>query len=800
MIERHLKSIIVILLTGLIFFSVPVLCGQTPGPRQAEGIDLILMIDESGSMGGYGEHPKPNDPHNKRNELLHNLLRYIVESAYRGNVFRVSLVEFGSRTGSSARWRPKISLSTYKIQQPATGESRSDYLQRVSQELAHLRKDRTRGYSDHGAAFELALKEIKNMKSNAVIPPLGQSGTNHRLIVVFLITDGLPFVKDRDGRPIPAAQLKQEIRQKITGFPARDVILFAFGLNDVDKYWDELGFGTFWDLIASTTSDNNNNKGYAQFINDHTKILEQILPVLTRYTNPPGLEIIKGDSFDCPPYLKSVQFIVEFPRSYMKVPQCVEIFQPDKNPLNTANAAEMKVSATIDVPYPLGGVWRFKRKAPDVKLMVKMTYQRVSYVAPLSPVHMRSTQPIKFKASGPGPNNSFVLLTNFPLQSRVTIRTPNNTRDILNAELDSGQPGVFTSKTPYLFQDKGEYRTQFEASVISGAGSPLVVLKSAVEKIQVTGSTPLELVMEEPGSKVHSSFGTVKEEFLFGFYTDNGEKKVPLQDVLKPNQTFEAVLEVMDASDNLSIKKTNFQLTPGDNSLTGNVKMGLPLMEMIKILTGDRSANITVKLDQRHIKDTYFLVVPQNTSKLYEFNRKLGEGFLVYLLLVVGLLILAAAVVWLLYLFSKHECSKDVPVLVYRQESGLVEEDGFTRSIVVDKPRIHYNHGDIGFNVPESSEMWKPELTIKRHCVDEGVAVTVEYEKLGKTPADKKSILRAFMEILKIRKPDPDRERTRKVTMTTRFPQHPFIDRIKELKDTGMIFELRIQGKNNFYV
>lgn len=796
MIVKYVKSTAVIILLCL-FIPAAAVYGQAQAIKQAEGVDLILMIDESGSMGGYGEHPHPNDPHNKRNELLHIMLPYIVESSYRGNVFRISLIEFGSRTGSSARYRPAVTLSMYKIQQPATGESRSDYLQRVSQELAHLRADRTRGYSDHGAAFQLAVNEIGKLKNIPLPPPIGQSGTNHRLTVIFLITDGLPFVKDANGTPIAAARLKQEIKQKISGFPGQDAVLFVFGLNDADKYWDELGYGTFWDLIAATTSDNKQNKGYAQFVSDHKKIVEQVLPVLTRYTNPPGLEIIKGDTFDCPPYLKSVQFVIEFPRSHMKVSQGVEIIQPDQTPLNTANAKEKKVYATIDVPYPLGGVWRFNRKDPDIKLMVKKTFQQVQFVGPVSPVHMRSNHAIRFKASGSGPNQTFAALPNFPLQAIITVTDPNNRKDTLNAAQDPNQPGVFVSAKPMQFQDAGEYLIQFEASVISGAGTPLTVLTSANEKIQVTNSTPLELMMEEPDSKIRSTTGSLDENFSFGFYTDNGNTRVPLQDVFNGSQQVDATLEVLDASGNLVIAKTDFSLKPENDKLTGFAQLDLGLMELFNIITGDRTARITAKIDQRHIKGSYFLSTPQNPNKLYQFQRELGAGMLLYLFLIAGALIILMLAAWLLYLFSKHECSKDVPLLVYCQESGLVEDDGFTRTILVDNKKIHYRNGDFGLTVPEHGS-WTPEITIKRNCTDEGVAITLEYERFGKTPADKKSVFRAILEKLHIRKADPDNERMCTVNMQTRYPRTPFIHRIEELKDIGMIFELRIQGKEGY--
>jgi hypothetical protein len=799
MIGKHLKRIILITLVYLVnSYPGPIVHGQPKPQRQAEGVDLILMIDESGSMGGYGAHPIPNDPHNKRNELLHVILPYIVESVYRGSVFRVSVVEFGARYGKSTRWRPTVTLSMYKIKKPVTGESRSDYLQRVSTELDHLRRDRTRGESDHGAALELVLKEIGQYKSKPVTPPIGQIGTTNREVVVFLITDGMPYVSGQDGKPIPPAQLKKEIQDKVKGLPASDTILFSFGINDADDYWDK-GYGNFWDLIATATSDNKKNRGHAQKLNNDKELFVQILPLITRYTNPPGLEIIHGDTLDCPPYLKSLQFIVEYPRSHMKVSQCVEITQPDQTLLNTSNAKEMKLNAFIDVPNPIGGVWRFKRLDPDVKLMVKKNFEKLTFLSPASPIHMRSSHHIKFKApTGTGPNNTFQPLPKCPLQARVIIRTPQNTKDVLNADIPHTAPGEFVSKTPYQFQHPGEYKVEFEATVTSGAGTPLVVMSSDIEKIQVSDSTPLEMKLEEPTGNAHSSIAHVKQEFVFGFYTDNGQKNVPLKDALNTNDKIDAVAEVMDTASKLTIEKADFKLSPKNGNLAGTADLNLSWMELLKILSGKRMLKVTVKIDQRHIDPSYFLVVPQTQTRLYEFSRKLGEGILTYVLIALAILLLVFLAVWLIYLFSRHQCSDEVPELVFRQENSLDAQDGYEKKIVVDKPKIRFKRGDIAFIVPESTELWKPELTIKRNCIDQGVAVTIEYEKFGKTNGIRKNIFHAMLEKLKIRKANPDKELNRKATLQTRFPRTPYKHHMEEFRDTGMVFELRVQGKTSY--
>jgi len=784
------------MLVYLVFLSTPITFGQSTTQKQADGVDFILVLDQSGSMGGYGKHPSPNDPFNKRNLLIGELLPYLVDSAYLGKIHRLSVVEFGSRFGSLPIWKPELTLKRKLIQAPPTGQSRAAYLQTLQQAIATLLVKRTRGDSDHGAALELALQEIAEMKKNPVPPPQGRTGTDHRLILTFLLTDGQPYVKEQNKPPLSDIQLQNEIQAIIKKFPAQDAVLFAFGLNDADNYWDG-GYGSFWDQVASTTVDNNNKRGHAQKLDNHKKILEQVLPLLTEYTNPPGLKIIDGDRYECPPYLKSIQFIIEFPRSYMKVSQVLEIYEPGNIPFSTANAREKQVVAYIDVNYPAAGVWRFTRKNPDIRLMVQETYETVSYVSPMSPISKNHSHGITFKVSGPGPHNSFVQHKQYQLQERIVIDAPNGKQDILNAEQDPNDARFFISQKEYKFDQDKEYRLAFDAVTTGVAGTPVTVLRSAVEKVQVNNSPPIELVMEEPKDQVHSSFADVDQNFRFGLYIDNRKSKVKPGDVLQTGKDIPATLEILDADSNLQVHKIDFPLSQGIDGLTGRVAHKQSWMEMIRILMGNRSVKVTVIVDQKSIKGNYFLTTPATPSRLYEFDLKLEEGMWTYLFLFFAIGTVLLALLIPLLILKMRSCSTDVPKLIYRQESELFSTEGSSKTILVDKNKIKYKHGDLGLVVPDTLEVWKPELTITRKCIDEGVSITLEYEKLGKTPADRKDLITRMLEKLKIKKSTLDDERMRQDHLQKRQPRDVVIHRIPELADSGMIFELKIQGKDD---
>jgi len=54
------------------------------------------------------------------------------------------------------------------------------------------------------------------------------------------------------------------------------------------------------------------------------------------------------------------------------------------------------------------------------------------------------------------------------------------------------------------------------------------------------------------------------------------------------------------------------------------------------------------------------------------------------------------------------------------------------------------------------------------------------------------------MEKLKIKKSDPEQDRTRKFFLQTRYPSPTSKHQIPEFKETGMLFELKIKGKESF--
>ena len=120
-------------------------------------------------------------------------------------------------------------------------------------------------------------------------------------------------------------------------------------------------------------------------------------------------------------------------------------------------------------------------------------------------------------------------------------------------------------------------------------------------------------------------------------------------------------------------------------------------------------------------------------------------------------------------------------------------DDQFTQKMEVIKRKMKIKKGDKTFFIPDSSEVWKPAIKIKRNCTDKGVNITVTYEKFGKERGYRRGFFRSLLEKLKIVTRDKNKERFRKVNIQTTYAKKPFKHRIEELADREMVFELRIK-------
>lgn len=270
-----------------------VLAGLVALPARA-GIDLIVVIDQSGSMwGNPSVHPGKNDPWQHRIGATKQIVfRLMQNAADTGAVHRLSIVEFADEA--------KVPLSGQWIRFDRSNSAAMDHL-RALLETGVAAKDW--GNTNTAAALETALGEFRAMRRSD--PP----GPRRR--VLLLITDGRPTLPGTDS---------EVLRSRIRGHAARlrseGVELWVVGLNDADDYW-AAGEGQFWESLAGTNNARLAENAAAAMPSIFQNIVNDWLGVTDK-------EVL-GNEYECPPYLRRIVFHV----TYGRPGGTVKILDPD---------------------------------------------------------------------------------------------------------------------------------------------------------------------------------------------------------------------------------------------------------------------------------------------------------------------------------------------------------------------------------------------------------------------------------------------------------------------------------------
>lgn len=739
-----------------------------PVNNQADGVDFLLLIDESGSMCGSKVHPGRNDPMNKRNTFMKLILPDICKATESGKRYRISMIEFGSRYGSSDQWKAKVTLSAHQIPLRLPSESKDNYFNRVSNELEDFTKDRNRGDSDHGEALRLAVHEIQKLGNIPVPVPIGQKGVQKRLKVVFMLTDGKPYVKKREESAVGQVELQREIEKMVANFPNNEVILYVLGLNSSDDYWYTGGYGSFWDDVAGSTTDKKGKHGYSQFIMNYKEMYQQILPILLSHieTLPPPPP--PGGKYDCPPYLKSIEITLEFSKNYMKLDDMISIIQPNGQILPNHYFQEEKTYARLKVDYPLPGIWTFKRE-PGIEVMVKEVAGSAEYISPVSPVSIGTEEKIIFKVPGTMPNQNFTLLPGFPIEGRISVLLPDHSEKILNAFTDPNTPGHFISTQPFKFQHEGGYNIRFTGSVITGTGEKTTVIDSGQKEITAavidrTGEKPhvidpkkskikagkasthpVKILLEEPGS-VSSLLGSINEKIYISFY--NGKHKIPLDQLLMDKAKIQVEFVLTMGGRRIS-PIHNTTLDQQTYTLSGYVEGNISWRYLFDLLLGRIDGKLTLKLDNRMLRQGYILEDPGTSSNLYEVLLDVREPFWFYLLILISIAALAYIPYYFFTKTKAAELSKDIPLLVYRQSKKIDRDESVEKELTIFKKKMVFEKNlKKAFDVPGMSDRWEPELVITRVPVPMGVKVIVKYERFKANRLDKNRFEEVIMETI----------------------------------------------------
>jgi len=382
--------------------ALAVLIAVLASPAHAgAAIDLVVAVDQSGSMwGNPAVHPGKNDPWQHRiGATKHIVFRLIQNAADTGAIHRFSVVEFADEA--------KVPLSGQIIR---GGKSDPAALDRLRALLETSVSAKDWGNTNTGAALEAALGEMLAMRRSD--PP----GPRRR--VMLLITDGRPVVP---GEPPDA--VRAHIRTIASQLAAEGVELWVVGLNDADNYWTA-GDGAFWEELSGRNRARLAENASAAMPAIFQNVVDDWLGVRST--------VVRGDRYECPPYLRRIVFNVTFGRPRGDI----TILDPDNKPVARSAGGPAVTPGTfalftVDDPKP--GPYTIQRDTSRAETIhVEELSAAVERLEPRGESDASVVTPLIFlarKASG----DPVRVDARYPLDASVTVTDPAGNRTELAA-------------------------------------------------------------------------------------------------------------------------------------------------------------------------------------------------------------------------------------------------------------------------------------------------------------------------------------------------------------------------------
>lgn len=448
----------------------------TPPPARAGfgGLDLVLVIDQSGSM--YGDRVSgPNDRLGKRTEAAWAAASGLNESA-RGTEFvhRMSIIEYGTDA--------VVTYSALRI----ADNPQDPHAQGLLGSIGSNVRPRDMVWTDTLEALERAADELELMAGDTVGLPPGA-----RTQAVLLLTDGRPEVSGGDDAYL--GRLDALVRDPARLPPDR---LWVLGLSDRDNYWDE------WEgeWVAMTGDSPPGTR--VSPVSSAESIKPRIKALVTDWVGGapgPGPK----DSWLCPPYLKSVVFDIDLAAPGDSA--SVEIRDPDGAQVTDQSAtflnSRRSLKVVVDRPGP--GVWHLRNPADSsYSVTPDPLYNEIRMDEPVTPRNVGVPVDFRFRVWD-DQNTPFTLDPAYPVQANMYVVDPDGSKHTVPIAMEAD--GSFASTSPYVPDQSGDHEVYFGGHVEmddeDGAPTMVEVFQTRpplVHTLVVTDQDPLTLVVDSP--------------------------------------------------------------------------------------------------------------------------------------------------------------------------------------------------------------------------------------------------------------------------------------------------------------
>ena len=436
------------------------------------GIDVVIMIDQSGSMSGRllgsKSHPQPNDEYGHRVAITKNVVNRLAEHV-EGTPFvhQVSVIEFGTQ---ASVFISNMALS-YDPNSPGAAL-------RMAQQRISLLKPAKLDYTNTPAAIEKALAEFDKMDK--------VSGVLTREKFLLLITDGRPSLP-----PHSTGDLRKQTKIHSTTLTQNGANIWVVGLNDADNYWNEYDGPKFWEPIAGYDTQNTPRARLAEPAFPHIATVARY--IVDEWLKVSGEENFGEEAF-CPPYLRRIVFDAHF----NKPGASLRIMNPNGRTIQPSSASDTYARYVIDDPYP-GNYQLQKTPGFSYKIYVEKYPPTLVFLSPKPTANQNIETRIIFQLMKS--YTTLDIIPDLPIEAKIHIKPPSGQTQILDAQFN-GEGKFVVTWTPI---EEGKHELSFQAIVHYQDGSQTDLwdnTQQVIEIIEVLPHSPpippLWLRLEKP--------------------------------------------------------------------------------------------------------------------------------------------------------------------------------------------------------------------------------------------------------------------------------------------------------------
>jgi|GEM_PF-6006166 len=544
--------------------AVGVVYGQSPSPLDAPGVDVLFLVDQSGSMGGLAAgsnlHPRANDTLGLRFEAPQNFVRTIAEDRLQvrpETVHRIAVVDFGDNALRRLEWTPI----------DWTGDA-SESWNKLNSELARLNSsggglnpgrysNTNRGNTNFVAAFNEAATLMAQLPTSEV----------NRTRVIILLTDGYPCVWS-----VPANNcLDQNAHMNAVRGLVQDNLsdenfrLYVVAMNDADRdYWSE--YGPRWTAIAGTGRARQvaSNADVGLVFHDIWTELSELFPGAPGVVDSP----IQPGPIVVPPYLDTISFTLfkKLPDDRLEIHDQADQLMTDDMPDVVANGENI-YQLTVFRPQP--GLWRVGTNGDpdDVDIQMRTVVASGKLISPPNQVAQALPTTIKWQLR----DSRGELLPKYAdqryrLVPAVTVSAGGEVLSEVNLELE-GESTYAATFTPF---QAGLHTISMEAVAKDLDNKEIVVFSGEVSTFGVSEAT-LEV------TNLTSPYPQFKPVTLNLELQDNGGRRVEVGESVTVSASVITSAQIYPINlvrkGDSSFSGTFMPLEPGDHRLVASASV-----------------------------------------------------------------------------------------------------------------------------------------------------------------------------------------------------------------------------------